>query len=55
MLVAFRRTSPRSVRVTSLLAFLFNLSAVYGGYTFLLSGYLNNADSAQMGGSFIGA
>jgi len=51
---AFRRSRLRSVRVTSLLGLLFVISAVVGGYLFVFSGFLNNANSAQMGGSFIG-
>lgn len=31
------------------------ISAAIGGILFVLSGYQNNANSAQMGGSFIGA
>lgn len=31
------------------------ISAAVGGILFVLSGYQNNANSAQMGGSFIGA
>ena len=45
-----------SVRVTSLPALLLVLSAlVGGGYFFVFSGFLNNGNSAQMGGSFVGA
>jgi succinate dehydrogenase/fumarate reductase cytochrome b subunit len=51
----FRRTKLRSVRAVSLLALLFVLSAAVGGYLFLFSGFENNGNSAQMGGSFIGA
>ena len=53
--VAFRRSKLRSVRVTSLLALLFVISAVVGGYLFVFSDFVNNGNSAQMGGSFIGA
>jgi hypothetical protein len=31
------------------------LSAGYGGYQFVISGFGNGASSAQMGGSFIAA
>jgi hypothetical protein len=55
VVVAFRRTKSRSVRVTSLLGLIAVLSAVVGGYLFVFSGFLANGNSAQMGGSFIGA
>jgi hypothetical protein len=53
--VAFRRTRMRSLRVVSLLGLLSVISALIGGYLFVFSGFLNNGNSAQMGGSFIGA
>jgi len=52
---AFRRTKSRSLRIVSLLALLSVASAAVGGYLFVFSGYLNNAYSSQMGGSFIAA
>ena len=55
VLAAFSRSKLRSIRVTSLLALLFVIFAVVGGYLFVFSGFMNDGDSAQMGGSFIGA
>jgi hypothetical protein len=55
VVVAFRRTKSRSVRVASFLGLIAVLSAVVGGYLFVFSGFLANGNSAQMGGSFIGA
>jgi hypothetical protein len=52
---AFRRTKSRSVRIVSLLALLSVAVAALGGYLFVLSGFLVNGYSAQMGGSFLGA
>jgi hypothetical protein len=51
---AFVRSKSGGVRITSLLALLFIISAAVGGYLFVFSGFTNNAYSAQMGGSFIG-
>jgi hypothetical protein len=52
---AFTRTHSRNVRIVAILGLLFVLSAAYGGYAFVLSGFLDNGNSAQMGGSFIGS
>ena len=52
---AFAKRSPRGVKVARILALLFVASAAIGGYLFLFSGFGNNGNSAQMGGSFIGA
>ena len=54
-LSALRRTRSRSVRVVSPLGLVFVVVAALGGYLFALSGFLNNGNSAQMGGAFIGA
>jgi heme A synthase len=53
--VALRRSKSRGVRVAGLLALLFIVVAALGGYLFLFSGFADNGNSAQMGGSFIGA
>ena len=52
---AFRRSKSRNLRIVSLLALVSVASAAVGGYLFVFSGFLNNGNSAQMGGSFIGA
>jgi membrane associated rhomboid family serine protease len=49
------KSKPRSLRILSILAAAAVISAVIGGVLFVLSGFQNNANSAQMGGSFIGA
>ncbi|HKT21926.1 MAG TPA: hypothetical protein VJR06_04860, partial [Nitrososphaerales archaeon] len=53
--LAFTRSKSRGVRISSLLALFFIASAAAGGYLFLFSGFVSNGNSAQMGGSFIGA
>ena len=53
--LAFRRTRSRGVRIASLLGLFFVVAAAAGGYYFVFSGFLNDGNSAQMGGSFIGA
>ena len=55
VVTAFRRTKSRGVRIASLLALFFIAAAAVGGYYFVFSGFLNNGNSAQMAGSFIGA
>lgn len=52
---ALRRSKSRAVKITSLLALFFVASAALGGYLFLFSGFVSDGNSAQMGGSFIGA
>ena len=49
------RSKDRSLQILSTLATGAVISAMVGGVLFVLSGFQNNADSAQMGGSFIGA
>ena len=44
-----------SLRVTSLIGLAAIASATAGGLLFVFSGFTNNGNSAQMGGSFIGA
>ena len=51
----FMRTRSRNLRIVSLLALFFVVSAVYAGLQFVFSGFTDNGASAQMGGSFIGA
>jgi hypothetical protein len=55
VLVISLRQSRRSVKIAAALGFFFVLSADLGGYLFVLSGFMNGGNSAQMGGSFIGA
>ncbi len=45
----------RGVHIWSTLGLLQMLSAAWGGYRFVLSGFSDGASSAQMGGSFIAA
>jgi hypothetical protein len=53
--LSFAWSKSRAVRVASLLGLFFILSAAAGGVEFVLSGLSNGGNSAQMGGSFIGA
>lgn len=53
--LAFQWSPKRSVRICAILSFIFVISAAVGGYLFVLSGFSNGGNSAQMGGSFIGA
>lgn len=52
---AFRKSKSRGIRVASVLGLLAVAAAALGGYWFLFSGFVNNGNSAQMGGAFIGA
>ena len=45
----------KSLRVASILGLAAVVSALVGGLLFVFSGFTNNGNSAQMGGSFIGA
>ena len=45
----------RGARWWSVVALLSVLSAAMGGYLFVMSGFANGSNSAQMGGSFIAA
>ncbi|MDV3277514.1 MAG: hypothetical protein LYZ69_03485 [Nitrososphaerales archaeon] len=49
------RSKARSVRIVSLLGLFFVLAAALGGFEFVFSSFLNNGNSAQMGGAFLGA
>lgn len=53
--LSFRLSESRAVRITAGLGFLSILSAAIGGFEFVMSGFSNGGNSAQMGGSFIGA
>lgn len=53
--LAFKLSPKRSVRICSVLGLIFLISAAVGGYLFVLSGFASGGNSAQMGGSFIGA
>jgi len=48
-------TKSRGVRIASLLALASVVAAAIGGYYFVFSGFTSDGNSAQMGGSFIGA
>lgn len=49
------KSKPKSIRILAILGTFMVASAVMGAYLFVLSGFQDNAASAQMGGSFIGA
>ena len=49
------RSRPNSVRICAILGLLAVASAAAGGILFVLSGFQDNGNSAQMGGSFIAA
>lgn len=53
--LSFKWSKARSVKITSGLGFASVLSAAIGGFLFVMSGFSNGGNSAQMGGSFIGA
>jgi predicted benzoate:H+ symporter BenE len=55
LFVTLRSAANSGVRICAVLGFVAICSAAYGGISFVLSGFLNNGNSAQMGGSFIGA
>ncbi|MDA4114508.1 MAG: hypothetical protein OK474_10725, partial [Thaumarchaeota archaeon] len=55
VLVISLRHRRRSVKIAAGLGLFFVLSAALGGYLFVISGFMNGGNSAQMGGSFIGA
>lgn len=55
LVVAFRSTANRGARIFAIIGFLGVLSAAYGGISFVFSGFQNDGNSAQMGGSFIGS
>ena len=49
------RSKPKSIRICAILGLVYVVVAGVGGILFVLSGGSNNGNSAQMGGSFIGA
>lgn len=49
------KAKPRSVRICAILGLVYVVVAGVGGILFVWSGFTNNGNSAQMGGSFIGA
>jgi hypothetical protein len=53
--LSFVWSKARSVRILAVLGIFAVFSAALGGYLFTLSGFSNGGNSAQMGGSFIGA
>lgn len=55
VLILSLRTKMKSISIFSILGLFAVASAVAGGLLFVFSGFSNNGDSAQMGGSFIGA
>lgn len=55
LVLSFRSSGAKSIRACAVLATAAVVSAALGGTLFVLSGFLNSANSAQMGGSFIGA
>ena len=55
ILILSLRQKRKSLGITSILAFSAVVSAVAGGLLFVFSGFQADPNSAQMGGSFIGA
>ena len=53
--LSFVWSKSRGVRIASGLGLLMVISAAIGGFLFVLSGLSDGGNSAQMGGSFIGA
>ena len=53
--LSFVWSKSRGVRIASGLGLLMVISAAIGGFLFVVSGLSNGGNSAQMGGSFIGA
>jgi len=49
------RNKPRNVQIPAILGLAMVVSAIIGGVLFVLSGFSAGGNSAQMGGSFIGA
>ena len=49
------KNKPRNVQVPAILGLVMVVSAIIGGVVFVLSGFSAGGNSAQMGGSFIGA
>jgi heme A synthase len=55
VLVISLRHRRRSVKIAAALGLFSVIAAALGGYLFVLSGFMNGGNSAQMGGSFIGS
>jgi len=55
LVVAFRGVVSVGARICAIIGLIAILSAAYGGIAFVFSGFQNNGNSMQMGGSFIGA
>ena len=55
LVYSFLKPNSKNLRICALLATASVISATVGGVLFVLSSFQNNANSAQMGGSFIGA
>jgi hypothetical protein len=53
--LSFTWSKSRGVRIASGLGLVMVVSAAIGGFLFVMSGFSNGGNSAQMGGSFIGA
>ena len=53
--LSFVWSKSRSVRISAGLGLLMVFSAALGGFLFVMSGFSNGGNSAQMGGSFIGS
>ena len=49
------KSKPRNVQIPAILGLFMVVSAAIGGVFFVLSGFSNGGNSAQMGGSYIGA
>jgi hypothetical protein len=55
LVFSFAKSRSKNLRIFALLGTISVISAIIGGVLFVLSSFQNNANSAQMGGSFIGA
>ena len=55
LVIAFRGVVKAGARICAIIGLIAILSAAYGGIAFVFSGFQNNGNSMQMGGSFIGA
>jgi hypothetical protein len=55
LVLSFKWSSSRSVRISAVLGTVFVFAAAIGGFLFVLSGFSNGGNSMQMGGSFIAA
>jgi hypothetical protein len=53
--LSFKWSKSKGVRIASGLGLLSVISAALGGFLFVMSGFSNGGNSAQMGGSFIAA